>query len=334
MLDLTTCYLGLALKNPVVASASPLTAELDSILRVADAGASAIVMSSLFEEDIAAQEVHEASLMSMGENSHPEATEYFPSFAVASPLEGRLNTLRRAADRAGVPIIASLNGSTQAGWVHFARQLEQAGAAAIELNIWHIPTDPEETGAEVEARLVGILKAVKADVTIPVSVKLPPFWSAPGNVAKQLVQAGADGLVLFNRFYEPELDIQAQTLDTHIKLSNSSDLRLPLIWTGLLSRRLHTSFAVSGGVMSGEDVVRCLLAGADVAMVTSALLRNGPDFIKSMLTSVQDWMTAQKLENVRDFKGHSAAQGTTQAAEKFLREQYRHIISPRPSVSL
>ncbi|GBQ10274.1 dihydroorotate dehydrogenase-like protein [Acetobacter cerevisiae] len=327
-MNLETQYLGLSLRHPIVASASPLTADLDHILRVADAGAAAIVMASIFEEEIAAQEVHDAALFEMGEDSHPDVNGgYFPAVPQATVLDGRLSVLRRAAERAGVPVIASLNGCTQAGWVHFARKLEQAGAAAIELNFWHIAADPEETGTEVEERFIAILKAVKAEVSIPVSIKLPPFFSAPGNMAKRLVEAGAAGLVLFNRFYEPGLDLHPVAPEADAQLSTSYELRLPLIWTGLLSRRLQASFAVSGGVNSGEDVVRCLLAGADVAMVTSALLRHGSVFLSTMLAEMQAWMEARSVESVAAFKGQLAAHGSTQAAETFLRDQYRRILS-------
>ncbi|MFT9063567.1 MAG: dihydroorotate dehydrogenase-like protein [Acetobacter persici] len=330
-MNLETQYLGLSLRHPIVASASPLTADLDHILRVADAGASAIVMASIFEEDIAAQEVRDATLFETGEDSHPDVNGgYFPAVLEATVLDGRLSVLRRASERAGVPVIASLNGCTQAGWVHFARKLEQAGAAAIELNFWHMATDPDETGAEVEARFIAILRAVKADVTIPVSIKLPPFFSAPGNMAKRLVEAGAAGLVLFNRFYEPGLDLHPVAPEADAQLSTSYELRLPLIWTGLLSGRLRTSFAVSGGVNSGEDVVRCLLAGADVAMVTSALLRHGPAFLSTMLADMQAWMGARSVESIASLKGQLAAQGSAQTAETFLRDQYRRILSSTP----
>lgn len=325
-MDLTTRYLGLDLKHPIVASASPLTKDLDGILRVVDAGAAAIVMASVYEEDIAREEMAEAALFEMGEESQPEASGYFPALSYGTPLDARLTVLQRAAERAGVPIIASLNGCTLAGWVDFASKMEQAGAAAIELNFWRVPTDSNESGQEVEALYFTILRAVKARVAIPVSVKLSPFLSAPGNMAKRLAEAGADGLVLFNRFYEPGFNPVSMSIEEDFRFSSSYDLRLPLMWTGLLSGHFSTDFAVSTGVNSGADVIRCMLAGANVTMVTSALLQYGPWHIQTMLEEVRCWMEQKGIESIASVRGRLAARGTPAHQAQFLREEYRSIL--------
>ncbi|ATI13217.1 MULTISPECIES: dihydroorotate dehydrogenase-like protein [Acetobacter] len=327
VMDIRTHYLGLELAHPVVASASPLTADLEGILRVADAGASAIVMASVFEEDIRAQELAEAALWETGENSHPEAAGYFPVMPHASPLDGRLAVLRSASERAGVPIIASLNGCTPAGWLRFAKDMEQAGASAIELNFWHIPTNPDETGAQVEERCIQILRDVRAQVKVPVSVKLSPFFSSLGNMVKRLSENGADGIVLFNSFYEPGLRSLTDSAEVDFIPSSAYELRLPLMWAVLLSEHCQADLAISGGVHSGMDVAKCLLAGADVAMVTSVLLQQGPSYISTLLEELREWMSVQKLGSVKEFKGRMAARGTATQAEDFLRTQYRHILS-------
>ncbi|KDE20514.1 diguanylate cyclase [Acetobacter aceti 1023] len=333
-MDIRTNYLGLNLAHPVVASASPLTADLESILRVADAGASAIVMASVFEEDIQAEELAEAALWETGENSQPEASGYFPTMHHTAPLDGRLAVLRNAAERAGVPIIASLNGSTPAGWLRFAKDMEQAGAAAIELNFWHVPTNPDETGAQVEERCIQVLRDVRAQVKVPVSVKLSPFLSAPGNMVKRLAESGADGIVLFNSFYEPGLRSITESAETGFVPSAAYELRLPLMWAALLSEHCQANLAISGGVHSGLDVAKCLLAGADVAMVASVLLQKGPQYISTLVEELQRWMSEQKLGSVAAFKGRMAAKGTAIQAEDFLRKQYRHILSARlPDIS-
>lgn len=245
----------------------------------------------------------------------------------ASPLDGRLAVLRSAAERAGVPIIASLNGCTPAGWLRFAKDMEQAGAAAIELNFWHVPTNPDETGTQVEERCIQVLRDVKAQVKVPVSVKLSPFFSSPGNMVKRLSENGAGGIVLFNSFYEPGLRSLTESAEVDFVPSSAYELRLPLMWAALLSERCQADLAISGGVHSGMDVAKCLLAGADVAMVTSVLLQKGPNYISILLQELREWMSEQNLGSVKAFKGRMAARGTATQAEEFLRTQYRHILS-------
>lgn len=326
-MDLGTTYLGLELKHPIVASASPLCAELDGILRLADAGAAAIVLSSIFEEQIVAEELAEAAMMDLGTDCQPEAAGYLPPAPGGNVLDGRLEILRRAAERAGVPIIASLNGCSPNGWVDFARKLEQAGASAIELNLYRVPADPAESGPSVEAGALEILRRVKAAVALPVSVKMAPFFSAPGHMAAQFAEAGADGLVLFNRFYGPDVDLTALTARDDLHLSSPYDIRLPLMWVGLLSRRIPTSIAASTGVWSGADVVKYLLAGADAVMTTSALLRHGPGYLTTLLAQMRNWMERLGHESVGAFQGQLAAGGRPEDAAQFLRAQYRTILT-------
>ncbi|MBB2205297.1 dihydroorotate dehydrogenase-like protein [Gluconacetobacter takamatsuzukensis] len=326
-MDLRTTYLGLELKHPIVASASPLTAELDGILRLADAGAAAIVLSSIFEEQIVAEELAEATITDMGTDCQPEAAGYLPPAPGGNVLDGRLETLRRAVERAGVPIIASLNGCSANGWVDFARKLAQAGASAIELNIYRVPADTTESGAWVEESSLEILRRVKAAVHVPVSVKMAPFFSSPGHMAVKFAEAGADGLVLFNRFYGPDVDLTALTARDDLHLSSPYDIRLPLMWVGLLSRQVPISIGASTGVWSGGDVVKYLLAGADAVMTTSALLRNGPGFLATMLADLRGWMERKGHDSVESFKGQLAAGDEPDQAAQFLRAQYRTILT-------
>ena len=279
-MDLSTSYLGFELRHPVVASPSPLTRDIDGIRRLVDAGAAAVVMASVFEQQVAAD---------------------------SGVLEERLETLRQASKQGAVPIIASLNGETLAGWVDFAKRLEEAGASAIELDLYRVPADPNETGQALEQSYVDILRAVKARVQVPVAVKLSPYFSSPGNMAKQLVEAGADGLVLFNRFYEGDIDLASLLVKPDFQLSTPYDSRLPLMWISLLSGRLNTSLAATSGVWTYEEVVKYLLVGADAVMTTSALLKDGPQHIGTLVDGLRTWMESRGLKSVSEFKGRLAA---------------------------
>ena len=327
-MDLSTRYLGLDLKHPIVASASPLTSDLDDIRRLADAGASAIVMASIYEEQIVAEELAQAALLEQGSETQAEAFGYFPEVPEdRGVLEARLETLRRAAERAGVPIIASLNGKSSAGWVDFARRLEQAGASAIELNIYRVPADQAESSAALEDSYAEIVRAVKMAVTVPVAVKIAPFFSSPGNMAMKLVQAGADGLVLFNRFYEPDIDLASLKPQPDLQLSTPYDIRLPLMWIALLSRRLNASIAATTGVWTRDEVVKYLLVGADVVMTTSALLEHGPNHLTTLVDGLRDWMDTSGFESVAAFKGRLAAGQRPADAADFMRAQYHEILA-------
>ena len=303
-MDLTPRYLGLRLQNPLVAGAGPLTGELDTIRRLEDFGAGAIVLPSIFEEQIEREADLLDRLVTTGMDSHPEALGYFPASMSHRTGPGPyLDLVRRAVEAVDIPVIASLNGITDHGWVDYARQIEEAGARALELNIYFIPTDLELTGRDVEQRYIDILKAVKRAVRIPVAVKLGPYFSATGEMARQLEQAGADGLVLFNRFYQPDIDLGRLALSTELVLSTAADLRLPLLWIGVLAGRLKASLAASTGVEGAEEVLKYLLAGADVVMTTSALLRHGIDHMKVLLDGLENWLRARNLDTLDAVRG-------------------------------
>lgn len=328
-MDLTTNYLGLDLKHPIVASASPLTADIDGIRRLADAGAAAIVMASIYEEQVIEDELRQFDLTMVGAESQGEAAGYFPELPDSDPgvLSGRLETLRRAAEGAGVPIVASLNGTTREGWVDIAAQLEQAGASAIEIDSYRVPVDPLESGASVEAGHVDILSAIKERVDIPVSVKLAPYFSSPGNMAVQLVQAGADGLVMFSRFFGPDIDLASLTATTDFESDTPSRMRLPLLWTALLAGNVESAIAASGGIESHEDVVKFLLVGADVAMTASSLLRHGPDHMRTLVSGLEEWMASRGFDSIDEVRGRlSVARRLTDPAA-FIRTQYYETLT-------
>ena len=332
-LNLRTRYLGLDLLHPVMASASPLTSSVDGICRLADAGAAAVVMASVYEEQIAAAELAELALLEADGGTIPEASDGFFPEAVTdrSVLDERLETLRRATDRAGIPVIASLNGVSPAGWTGFASQLEQAGAAAIELHVVRIPTDFLEDGAQVDRGCVDVLRAVKARVRIPVSVKLTPFHSSTCHFALQLTQAGADGLTLFNRFYEPDIDLTTLQPRPDFDLSTPADIRLGLTWMSLLHGRLgDASLAATSGVWSSEDVVKYLLAGADVVMSASALLRHGPEHIGTLVRGLRTWMDWRGIDAVDGLRGRLSATHSHGDPGALLRAYYRNILAPAP----
>jgi len=303
-MDLTTKYLGLSLRNPLVASASPLNADLGNIRRLEDAGAGAVVLPSLFEEQIDYEEQLLESLVTNGTDSFAEALTYFPAqIEYKGGPQNYLEVVRRAVEAVNIPVMASLNGITDSGWIDYARLIEEAGASAIELNIYWIPVDLALSGREVEQRYVDILRAVKESVAIPVAVKLNPYFSALGHMAVLLDQSGADGLVLFNRFYQPDIDLARLRLLTNLDLSAPNEIRLPLLWIGVLSGRLKASLAASSGVQSVDDVIKYLLAGADVVMTTSSLLKQGIGYLATLLGGLKDWLSAREIETLDRVRG-------------------------------
>ena len=304
-MDLGTRYLGLALRSPIVASASPLTGDVGTIRQLEDAGAGAVVLPSLFEEQIREEERLVEVLTSVGADSSPEAGSYFPAaIAYNSGPGGYLDLVARARAAVAIPVIASLNGMTAAGWVDYARLIEQAGAAALELNVYRIASDPAVTGNAAEAACVALLKAVCGRVAIPVSVKLHPHFSAFGALARQLDLAGAAGLVLFNRLYQPDIDLVRLSWKNDIALSGAGEIRLGLLWLSLLAGRLpHASLAASTGVETAAEVIKYLLAGADVVMTTSALLRHGPRHLRTMIADLESWLSARGFASVAEIKG-------------------------------
>ena len=322
IMSLATRYLGLQLAHPIVAAASPLTATLDGMRRLEDAGAAAVVMASLYEEQIRAEDTAYALYTEHGSNSQAEAGSYFPELPdYDSGVSGHLETLRRASEALDIPVIASLNGTTAEGWIGHARALEQAGAAAIELNVYSIPVDPAVSGAEVERRTLEIVRQVAATVPIPVAIKLAPYFSSMPHMAAELVRAGADGLVLFNRFYAPDIDLATLRVTRSLPLSTAAELPLSLVWIALLSRRVACSLAASRGVETEVEVVKYLLAGADVVMTASALLRHGPQHLATMRDGLERWLGANGFDSVDAIRGLKDATHV-ENVDALLRAQY------------
>lgn len=308
-MDLTTNYLGLKLRTPLVPSASPLSQELDNLKLMEDAGASAIVLHSLFEEQIAHERLELHHNLTQGTESFAEALSYFPEpQAFHFGPDAYLNHIRRAKAAVDIPIIASLNGASLGGWTEFARQMEQAGADALELNIYYIPTDPELTTAQVEQTYLDILHAVKSAVQLPVALKLGPYFSNFANMAKQLDDAGADALVLFNRFYQPDFDLEALEVRTNILYSKPQALRLPLRWIAILYGRLNAQLAATSGVHSAIDVLKLLMAGADVTMLCSVLYERGIDYLQNIEQHLCEWMEHHEYESVTQMRGSLSQQ--------------------------
>jgi len=303
-MDLTTRYMGLTLKNPLVASASPLTGYLDGIKRLAGAGAAAVILPSLFQEEIEADANRYERLTSANENSWPEASSNFPELAdYKHGPQSYLELIRRASTEVDIPVLASLNGITDSGWISYAKQIEEAGAKGLELNIYFIVANLAMTGVEVEQRYLDIMRAVRAAVSIPVAIKLSPYFSSVGNMALALENAGADALVLFNRFYQPDLDLARLEILTDLRLSESQEIRLPLLWLAVLSGRVKASLAASTGVSSANEIVKYLLVGADVVMTTSSLLRHGPGHITTLLEGLETWLNARDFKSLEQVRG-------------------------------
>ncbi|HLI89409.1 MAG TPA: dihydroorotate dehydrogenase-like protein [Ktedonobacteraceae bacterium] len=322
MIDLTTTYLGLPLKNPLVASASPLSKKVSMARWLEDVGAAAIVMYSLFEEQIT-HESHELDhYLEYGTHSYAEALSYFPDLDHYNVgPESYLEHLRRMKEAVDIPVIGSLNGISPGGWVQYARFIEEAGADALELNIYFLPTDPDLTSAELENAYVELVREVRASIKIPIAVKLSPFFTSLPNMAKRFIEAGANGLVLFNRFYQPDFDLEELSVVPNLGLSTSHDLRLPLRWIAILYGRLQVDFALTSGVHTAQDVLKAIMAGARVAMTTSALLRNGPEHLSHILSNLEEWMILHEYASIREMQGSMSQQAVADPAA-FERANY------------
>lgn len=331
MTDLRTNYLGLTLKNPIVASSSPLSESLDGMKRLEEAGAGAIVLFSLFEEQIAQEGRSLDYFMSRGAESYSEALSYFPEqsdFHIGP--EKYLDLIQKARKSLGIPIIASLNGISTGGWTDWARRVEEAGAHALELNEYYIPTDLDKTGAEIEEQYLEVLRRVKGAVSIPVAVKLNPYFSSTAHICQRLVEAGANGLVLFNRFYQPDIDLDTLEVIPRLVLSTSDELRLPLRWVAILYSRLKTDFAITSGVHDHKDVLKSLMAGASVVMMASELLQSGTQRINEILAEMTGWMEEHEYESVKQMLG-SMSQKNVAVPAAFERANYmRTLHSWRP----
>lgn len=325
--DLSTNYLGLQLEHPLVASASPLTSTVDGIRALEDAGAAAVVMPSLFEEQIRAEDTAYAMYTDHGSYSQSEAGSYFPQMPdYDSGVAGHLDTLQRAVAAVDIPVIASLNAVTLEGWVNYATRLEQAGAAALELNMYFIPADTTMSGQDVEAHYVEAVRAVKRTAKIPVAVKLSPYFSSIGHMAHRLVEAGADGLVLFNRFYQPDFDLATLSVKADLKLSSTHEAGPPLLWISMLAGRIKASLAGTSGVDTAEQVVKYLLVGADTVMTTSALLRYGRTYMARLGAELAAWIEENGYPSVSAIRGLKSVKQQDNIGE-LLRAQYMHLLT-------
>lgn len=330
MTDLSTSYLGLTLKNPLVASASPLSEDIGNIRRMEDAGAAAVVLHSLFEEQISLESHALDRYLTHGSESFAEALTYFPDMTDYNlGPEGYLDHIRRAKAAVDIPIIGSLNGVSTGGWIGYARKIEQAGADALELNVYFIPTDLEMTGGEVEQIYCNLVRDVKASVGIPVAVKIGHAFSAIANMARRLDQTGANGLVFFNRFYQPDFDLEQLEAVPHLTLSSSYELLLRLHWVAIVCGQLRADLAVTGGVHTAHDVLKAMMAGARVAMTTSSLLKHGIEHLATLRKDLVAWMEEHEYESIRQMQGSMSYRAVAEPAA-FERANYMRVLRSYP----
>jgi dihydroorotate dehydrogenase (fumarate) len=327
MKDLSTTYLGLHLRNPIVASASPLSKKIDRARKLEEAGISAIVMYSLFEEQIIHESLELDHYLNRGSESFAEALSYLPDGGLygISP-EKYLNHLTGLKKALKIPVIGSLNGVSKGGWTSYARRIEEAGADALELNMYYIPTDVNMTSGDIEEMQVDLVAEVKSAIKIPLAVKISPFVTSIPNFTKRLVDAGADGLVLFNRFYQPDFDLEELEILHSLDLSTSSELRLPLRWISILYGKLDTDFALTSGAHTHTDVLKAMMAGAKVAMMASNLLHNGEQALAPILSGLEAWMTERDYESIRQMQG-SMSQKSVREPEAFERANYMKVLN-------
>ena len=326
MSDLSTSYLGLSLKNPLVVSPSPLCADLGAIRKMEDAGASAVVLHSLFEEQLTIDSQDLDRFLTSGTESFAEALSYFPDMGQFKlGPEAYLEHIQKAKKAVKIPIIGSLNGVSTGGWVSFAKKIEQAGADALELNVYYIATDPDMSGAQVEQMYADLVRDVRASLKIPIAVKLGPYFSSMASVARRLDQAGANGLVLFNRFYQPDFDLEKLEVIPNLNLSRSEELRLRLCWVAILSGRIKADMAITGGVHTAEDVIKSMMAGAKVAMMTSALLKNGIEHLKTVREGIAAWMEKHEYASIRQMQGSMSQKSVAEPAA-FVRANYMKVL--------
>ena len=333
MVDLTTNYLGLTLKNPLVASASPLSQKIEIVRQLEDAGVSAVVMYSLFEEQIIADSLRLHRDLSQGTDSFAEAMTYLPDLTAYSDLRQynigpevyveNLYNLKRAVE---IPVIGSLNGITNGGWIEYAHKIQEAGADALELNIYNLPTDPEMTSSALEDRYIDLVRSIRATIKIPIAVKLSPFFTALPNFAKRLTEAGVNGLVLFNRFYQPDFDLDELEVVPRLVLSSSQELRLPLRWIAILYGRIPVDFALTSGIHTPEDIIKATMAGASACMMASTLLKYGIGHAAELLAGIQSWMEVNEYESITQMKGSMSQQAVAEPAA-FERANYIKVLS-------
>ena len=327
MVDLTTTYLGLKLKNPLVASPSPLSEKVENVKRMEEAGVAAVVMYSLFEEQIIHESLELDYFLTRGTESFAEALTYFPNIGkfTLSP-EKYVETLKKTKLAVNIPVLGSLNGVSSGGWIEYGRKIQDAGADALELNLYYLPVDLDLTSSQLEDNYLKLVSDVRTGINIPLAVKLAPFFTALPNFAKRLVDAGADGLVLFNRFYQPDLDLENLEVVPNLVLSNSDELRVPLRWIAILYGKVKADLALTSGVHTPEDAIKAIMAGANVAMSTSALLKRGSNAIQYILTGMEEWLVAHDYESVKQMRG-SMSQGAVAEPAAFERANYMKVLN-------
>jgi dihydroorotate dehydrogenase (fumarate) len=326
MTDLTTTYLGLELKNPLVASSSPLTKDLKQVEELSEAGVSAIVMHSLFEEQVIRESLELDHFLSRDREQFQEALTYLPEMGrYAIGPDAYVEKIRQVKNTAQVPVIGSLNGVSSGGWIRYAKKIEEAGADALELNLYHVVTDLDLTSTELEDAYIELVEDIRAELSIPLAVKLSPFFTALPNFIERLAEAGADGVVLFNRFYQPDFNLEELEISPTLTLSRSEELRLPLRWIALLYGRIEIDFALTSGVHTAEDLLKAIMAGAKAAMSTSALLKQGMGYPTKLLAEVQLWMEEHEYESITQMQGSMSQKKAHQAAA-FERANYIRVL--------
>jgi len=327
MLDLTTTYLGLKLKNPLVASPSPLSEKVENVKRMEEAGIAAVVMYSLFEEQIIHESLELDHFLNRGTETYAEALTYFPNIGKFSLApEKYLENLEKTKRAVTIPVMGSLNGVSSGGWIEYARKIQDAGADALELNTYYLPNDLNLTSNELEDNYVRLVSDIKSSINIPLAVKLAPYFTALPNFARRLAEAGANGLVLFNRFYQPDFDLENLEVVPNLVLSSSDELRLPLRWIAILYGKVKTDFALTSGVHTSVDVLKAVMAGANIAMTTSALLKRGMSAIPQILGDVEAWMVEHEYESITQMRG-SMSQGAVAEPAAFERANYMKVLN-------
>ncbi len=327
MVDLTTTYLGMKLKNPLVASSSPLTEKVENVKRMEEAGVSAIVMYSLFEEQITHESLELDYFLNQGTESFAESLTYFPNMGKYTLAPDKyIERLEKTKKAVSIPVLGSLNGVSTGGWTSYARKIQDAGADGLELNMYYLPTDIDMTSDLLEQTYLRLVSDIRSTVKIPLAVKLAPYFTALPNFAKRLADAGVDGLVLFNRFYQPDMDLENLEVVPNLVLSSSNDLRLPLRWIAILYGKVKADLALTSGVHSAEDALKALMAGANVAMTTSAILKNGMQAVPSILKGMEEWMIAHEYESVTQMRG-SMSQGAVADPAAFERANYMKVLN-------
>ena len=327
MVDLTTTYLGLKLKNPLVASASPLSEKVEIVQKLEQAGISAVVMYSLFEEQIIHESLELDHYLFYGSEASPEFSSFYPQTGnyTLTP-ETYIENVKKIKKAVSIPVIGSLNGVSTGGWIKYARKIEEAGADALELNLYYLPTDPDLTSVKLEETYVTLVRDVRKSIKLPIAVKLSPFFTSIPNIARRLVDVGADGLVLFNRFYQPDLDLENLEVVPNLVLSDSNDLRLPLRWIAILYGHVKADFALTSGIHTHEDVLKAMMAGASVAMLTSELLQKGIGRVPALLADIENWMGEHEYESIQQMKG-SLSQRTVKEPAAFERANYMKVLN-------